>query len=1435
MTKILLFFVITILYTNGVIAQNWVPDVDIWNTNGTINTFEIDSAHNVVYAAGKFSMVGPNIPNGAIIDTNGNTNLNPDPISKGVYYSFPTQDGGFIILGEFQNIGETERSHIAHIDSSGRVTEFLRENGLSNSPSHAHLKDSILYISGIGSMGKAVPFNAVYEENEIEPDYFQPSANNTVHIILPLPNGGRIVGGEFTAYGDSLRTGIVEINSSNEITAWNPEINGAIHTMLLSNDTLFVGGDFTEIDGVYRRNLAAFSTNSGLLLNWSPEASSFVYDMELYGNNLIIAGYFDSINSLPRRALASVDRNSGVLNSWNPNPFWSINSICRKNNLLYVGGDFTSISGQSRNNLACFNLDNFSLTNWNHSTNNVVFSIDVNDNSLFIGGQFTSIDGQNRKYFGSINTNSNLLTSLEYNFGGIVKTVKLVDDYLFISGVFYEVNSTYFSNIIRVNITSGLIDSWNPSISSVTAGLANISAISMQGNQIYLGGNFKRFGGNRVNGIATININTGQASNFNISALGWFKMTSNDSLLIMAGGNMLIDGQLRSSVGIYNLNTGQLLPFNPDCNNSINVVRLNGDTLLIGGSFTSVDSNPREHMAAFLISSGQLLNWSPSTNHIVNSMEILGDSLFIGGHFSLINNQQNYGFGCVSLSNSTNYQLPANSVNGIVKNLFREGNDLMICGWFDTILGVQRNNFAILNLSNNEIKQFEPNPDGGVMCSSFNGSKYFIGGQFSIIGTKKRHNIAAFDMTTGIATNWQPSLNEDISKIIAIEDKVLLCGYELNVDGVNQNSYAELSRFDGSLFPVNLQIDGYVKDMLIKDSMLYLAGNFNLVLGNARKRIASINRNNYSLGNLSIPFHDFTIPTKILISNDTLFMNQTFLNASSTRNLALINLTTDQIINMIPYHGDMLTFEKYNQKLIISGDIDWFDNQICSHLFFYDLVNQQVENNISTQFLSQIQLFVYHDKLYSYGDFTTYSNTELNGIAEQSLNNFAISNFNPSNNYASIKCLKRIESNMFISTGYLPMSFYSSKSRGFIKMKKCNLPEFGQILPVNNVCLGDSVELELSFGVLNEATDWVWYEYEYSDNPIGFGTSIYVHPTETTKYFVRGEGGCVYNLPGSKIVVRMDEEAPSVVNCPSNQIIQYSSNNCEAIASWIPPTSLDNCPGLISVFESHQPGQVFPQGLTQVNYVFMDTNNNSSVCSFEIEVISDIIISGVVENVDCFGASNGSIITSITGGNNAVFDNWNDGEYFTENIFNLDAGVYYAVIVDADNCRDTAYFTISQPSPLNTNTINTGAVMVSTNTTPSVQYAWVDCNNLFAVIPGQTAQAFNITQNGSYAVQITQNGCANIGECYEISDVGLSQLFESTLVLSPNPTSDFLTIIGNTSGATIDVKNLEGKVVMSEVAESNETQLNMSFLKAGVYIVEVNSETLNFSAKVIKL
>ena len=83
-----------------------------------------------------------------------------------------------------------------------------------------------------------------------------------------------------------------------------------------------------------------------------------------------------------------------------------------------------------------------------------------------------------------------------------------------------------------------------------------------------------------------------------------------------------------------------------------------------------------------------------------------------------------------------------------------------------------------------------------------------------------------------------------------------------------------------------------------------------------------------------------------------------------------------------------------------------------------------------------------------------------------------------------------------------------------------------------------------------------------------------------------------------------DTEAPVFEFCPSDTTIIVESIVDSIAVQWMVPEVRDTC-SLVALTTTHQPGDIFPVGLTNVSYVAADQTGNESSCSFAVEVQHD--------------------------------------------------------------------------------------------------------------------------------------------------------------------------------------------------------------------------------------
>ena len=58
-------------------------------------------------------------------------------------------------------------------------------------------------------------------------------------------------------------------------------------------------------------------------------------------------------------------------------------------------------------------------------------------------------------------------------------------------------------------------------------------------------------------------------------------------------------------------------------------------------------------------------------------------------------------------------------------------------------------------------------------------------------------------------------------------------------------------------------------------------------------------------------------------------------------------------------------------------------------------------------------------------------------------------------------------------------------------------------------------------------------------------------------------------------------------------------------------------------------------------------------------------------------------------------------------------------------------------------------------------YQWLDCDNNYAVINGETNQSYTPAVTGNYAVEVNMNGCIDTSACFLVDYTGIEELFQT--------------------------------------------------------------------------
>ncbi|WP_217500784.1 PKD domain-containing protein [Arthrobacter sp. C9C5] len=183
--------------------------------------------------------------------------------------------------------------------------------------------------------------------------------NGTVRA-LAYAKGKVFIGGEYTtvrppgaAAGtqETSRTYLAVVDAaSGNLLSYAPQPNGKVWSLAASEDQsrVYVGGDFTQIEGQSRPRIAAIDTGSlSLVANFRPNVSYRVATIAAQGSTVFFGGSFGRVSGVDRNRAAAVKASDGTLLPWDPNSNADVKVVrpAPDGTKVYIGGKFDTLGG----------------------------------------------------------------------------------------------------------------------------------------------------------------------------------------------------------------------------------------------------------------------------------------------------------------------------------------------------------------------------------------------------------------------------------------------------------------------------------------------------------------------------------------------------------------------------------------------------------------------------------------------------------------------------------------------------------------------------------------------------------------------------------------------------------------------------------------------------------------------------------------------------------------------------------------------------------------------------------------------------------------------------------------------------------------------------------------------------------------------------------
>ncbi|MGE0886034.1 MAG: FG-GAP-like repeat-containing protein [Blastocatellales bacterium] len=650
-----------------------------------------------------------------------------------------------------------------------------------------------------------VPLLASDDDNW-DSQFSLPGMNGNVNAIAVTGNEV-YVGGLFTSASNITANRVVKWNGS----TWVPlgtGVDNRVNAIAISGSDVYVGGNFSTAGGVSASRIAKWNGSS-----WAPLGSGVdgnVNAIAISGNDVYVGGNFFTAGGVSASRIAKWNGNSWSPLSSGVNGI--INAIAISGNDVYVGGNFSTAGGVNASRIAKWNGNNWSPLG--SGVNSITNAIAISGNDVYVGGFFSIAGGVSASNIAKWNGNGWL--PLGSGINNEVNAIAINGSDVYVGGDFSTAGGVSASRIAKWNGNS-----WLPLGSGVDS-ITN--AIAISGSEVYAGGFFSIAGGVVASKVAQWS--TSNWSSLGIGTGNGLASTSNIAevrALTISGNNVYVGGIFSTAGGVVanriaKWNGSSWSPLGNGVNGQVSAIGISGNDVYVGGSFTSAGGVNAINIAKWNGSSWSALG--SGVDSIVNAIAINGNDVYVGGLFSIAGGT---GASNIARWNGSNWNPLGSGVDGNVNAIAISGNDVYVGGSFLTAGGINASRIAKWNGSS--WSPLGSGVDGLVFTIAISGNDVYVGGGFLAAGGVNASRIAKWDGSIWSALGG--GVNNSANGIFAITidgSHVYVGGDFTSAGGIEANQIAEWN--GENWLALGSGVSGRVYGIGVVGSDIYVGGAF---------------------------------------------------------------------------------------------------------------------------------------------------------------------------------------------------------------------------------------------------------------------------------------------------------------------------------------------------------------------------------------------------------------------------------------------------------------------------------------------------------------------------------------------------------------------------------------------------------------------------------
>jgi uncharacterized delta-60 repeat protein len=646
-------------------------------------------------------------------------------------------------------------------------------------------------------------------------------SNEFLNPLTVQPDGKILVSSSATAK-------ILRLNPDGSIDASfnsGTGANGGISSIgLLPDGRIIVAGNFTNFNGVTRRQIARLNYDGTLDNDFAPLISSLnISDLAIQPDGkILICGALYAVGTIRRDGIARLNADGTLDSSFNPGTGFNdlVNKIIiQPDGKILAGGQFSSYNGTGRLGTARLNSNGTLDESFNANINvgsyrGRVFSVTfLPDGKVFITGDFDNVNGLRRVRIARVNQNGSVDESFNPGTGVAqdssssvyaTSSLYLPDGKILITGNFFSINGIDRYGLAALNNNGTVAETF---IKGAHYPASILKIIPQPNAKIIIGGNFYSVNGVDRKSLARLNADGSLDSSFNInlttdsgsSGTVWSGALQQDGKILIAGEFVRVNGSVRS--GIVRINTDNTIDSTFSVLEAANLIfrdiKIQPDGKIVAGSSFGVKRFNAD---------GSVDNtWVGAANDSVRAVAIQPDGkIIIVGNFTAVNGTNRNRIARLNVNGSIDPTFVANANQTVNSAALSQDGKILVAGDFTVINSTSLNRLARLNTdgsldtsfnigsgANRRINTLAILPDGKILVAGiFNN---FAGANRERVVRLKTNGTIDLSFAGNLSLFAQGGEGANVSALaLQSNGSLLIGGYFTSVNASNTTSLLRL-------------------------------------------------------------------------------------------------------------------------------------------------------------------------------------------------------------------------------------------------------------------------------------------------------------------------------------------------------------------------------------------------------------------------------------------------------------------------------------------------------------------------------------------------------------------------------------------------------------------------------------------------------------------